>query len=406
MSLSRIEIHKKIQLVLCLCIAFFLPIARLVPIFITLLFLNWLTEGDFKNKFKTLSKNKYALLFIVFYLLHLIGLTYTSNMDSGLFDVQVKLSLLIMPLVLCSKPLDEQNKQNVFVSFILGCVASIIILLIRATYIYFTTGENDFFYENLSSYLIHPSYLAMYLNVAIAWLMFNGKKVNYLNRHKSILSLFLIILFSVFIFMLSSKSGIITMVLMYIGFVIYFIIAKKKYLIGITGLLVIALSIFTVMRFVPEVSARIDRAITAVTHPSNDQTNVESTAVRLLVWQAASKIILEHIVVGVGTGDSKDELMKEYKAEGIKGAYAHELNAHNEFMQVFVSLGLIGFISLFAMLWFPLFHSIKTRNAIYMLFLLLVSLNFLTESMFETQAGVMFYAFYNSLLCFTKPNLK
>ena len=402
MSLSRIEIHKKIQVLLCMCIAFFLPIARLVPIFISLMLLNWLIEGDFKSKFKVILRNKYALLFIALYVLHLIGLAYTSNMDSGLFDIQVKASLLILPLMLCSKPLEANTKQMVFLAFISGCVSSIVFLLLRATYIFFSNGENHFFYEDLSSYLIHPSYLAMYLNVGIAWLILSNRDNQY-RKISPLISTLLLIVFSTFIFMLSSKSGIITMILMYVGFIIYFITAKKKYFLGISSLLVIALLILGVMKFVPEISARISRAVHAVTHPSADQKDVESTAVRLLVWQASSKVISENILFGVGTGDSKDKLMSEYKSEGIEGAYAHELNAHNEYLQVFVSLGLIGFISLFSIFWFPFFHSIKTKNAIYMLFLLLVSLNFLTESMFETQAGVMFYAFFNSMLCFDKP---
>ena len=52
-------------------------------------------------------------------------------------------------------------------------------MLIRASFIYFTTGENDFVYESLSSYLIHPSYFSMYLNVAIVWLIMNVQRIKF-----------------------------------------------------------------------------------------------------------------------------------------------------------------------------------------------------------------------------------
>ena len=173
-------------------------------------------------------------------------------------------------------------------------------------------------------------------------------------------------------------------------------------MIGLAGLGIIAISIFVVMNYVPAISDRINRALDAVTNANPNETEVESTAVRLLVWKAAVQVISDNLIIGTGTGDSKDELMAEYKTRGMTGALAHELNAHNEFLQVFVSLGIIGFVLLLGNLYFPLFFAFKEGNIIYLLFLLIISLNFLTESMFETQAGVMFYAFFNSLLCFHK----
>ncbi len=407
MNLSRNTIHQNIYLISCLCIAFFLPIARLVPMFIVVMFLNWLIEGDFKNKFRRILTNKFALLFISFYLLHIVGLIFTENMDSGLFDLQVKLSLLIFPLIIASKPFGIENKQKIFYTFIAGCISSIIIMLTRATFLYFSTGENHFFYESLSSYLIHPSYFSMYLNVAIVWLILNIQRYKLSeNPRMFFLGLFLILLFSIIILMLSSKLGIITTVLIYIGFLLFYLITRKKYMLGFLGFLIIGLSIFIVMRFVPIISSRINNAINAVSNPSINEAEVESSAVRLLVWSACNEVVSDNLIIGVGTGDAKDELMKVYKSRGMTGAYAHELNAHNEYYQVFISLGIIGFILLLSILYFPLIFAFRNGNIIYLLFLLIIILNFLTESMFETQAGVMFYAFFNSLLCFQSKNKK
>ena len=403
MNLDRNSIHQKLHVILSLCIAFFLPIARLVPIFIALMLLNWLVEGNFKNKFQAIIRNKYALLFIAFYLVHLVGLTYTNNINSGSFDLQVKFSLIVFPLILSSKPFSVKEKTNIFYALIAGCIASMIIMFARATYLYFSIGENDFFYENLSSYLIHPSYFSMYLNFAIAWLTINVSLNNFEGkRFSNGIAVLIIVLFSGMILMLSSKLGIITMVLLYVGLIIYYIIHKRKYIIGLVGLGIIAISIFVVMNYVPAISDRINRALDAVTNANPNETEVESTAVRLLVWKAATQVISDNLIIGTGTGDAKDELMAEYKSRGMTGALAHELNAHNEFLQVFVSLGIIGFVLLLGNLYFPLFFAFKEGNIIFLLFLLIVSLNFLTESMFETQAGVMFYAFFNSLLCFHK----
>ena len=113
-------------------------------------------------------------------------------------------------------------------------------------------------------------------------------------------------------------------------------------------------------------------------------------------------MISENLLVGVGTGDAKDALMKEYTKRGMTGAIEHDLNAHNEFYQVFVAIGIIGFVLLLSNLYFPLIFAFKNGNLVYLLFLIIIILNFLPESMLETQAGVMFFAFFNSLLCFNK----
>ena len=90
----------------------------------------------------------------------------------------------------------------------------------------------------------------------------------------------------------------------------------------------------------------------------------------------------------------------------MKGALEHKLNAHNEFYQVFISIGIIGFIIFVITLLAPLSLAFKINNFIYIIFLFIIVFNFLPESMLETQAGVMFYSFFNSLLCFSCYNPK
>ena len=129
-----------------------------------------------------------------------------------------------------------------------------------------------------------------------------------------------------------------------------------------------------------------------------DKQTTESTSVRVLIWGVATEIIKNNFLFGVGTGDVKDVLLEKYKENGMTGAYNEKLNAHNQFLQTFVALGLPGIILLLSSFIFPFILAIRKRNYIYISFLTIVFVNFLTESMLETIAGVMFYAFFNSLL--------
>lgn len=387
-------------------IGFTLPFARLMQVFIIILLLNWLIEGDFKNKFRTISKNKFALIFLLFYGIHLAGLIYTSNMDAGLFDVQVKLTLFLFPLIYCSRPLNETSIKDVFNALIAGGILSSLFMLGYASFTYFSSGENHFFYE-LFAFYIHPSYLSMYLNVCIVWLLINVLRKNKEGFILKSGSFPIIVFFSFIIVLLSSKLGIITLLLIYFSFLLFFIINKKKYVFGIAGLCLMILTGFLVMNYVPAVSNRVKTTMAALSSDKTNKTDAESTAVRMLVWEASGKVIAKNPVLGVGTGDAKDELLNEYEQEGLAGALKYKLNCHNEFYQVFVSLGLIGFIVLLLHIFVPMWHAVRTKDVIYALFLMIIVINFLTESMLETQAGVLFYAFFTSVLCFRiRDNLK
>lgn len=404
--MNRKDFHIKAHYYLALLIALTLPFARFTAIFISLLLLNWIIEGDFKNKFQEILKNKLSLLFIAFFIFHVVGLSYTENMDAGLFDLQVKLSLLVFPIVIASRPYSSLKLRNIFVFFIIGGVLCSLFLLSIATYTYFALSVNNFFYQSFS-FLVHPSYLSMYFNLCIAWLMLNiFRKSNDINRLTLVFYIFIILFFTFIIVLLSSKMGLIILLALYVGFIIYLVLSRRKYLLGFVGLLLIIVSVYSLFRFVPEVTSRLNSIITAMSSTSANQTDSESTAVRLLIWSASNQVISENLLLGAGTGDAKDALLVEYAKRGMTGALSHKLNTHNEYYQVFVSIGLIGFILLLMCLFLPLYSSFTSSNAIYILFLLIIILNFISESMLETQAGVIFYAFFNSLLCFNRKNDK
>ena len=94
--------------------------------------------------------------------------------------------------------------------------------------------------------------------------------------------------------------------------------------------------------------------------------------------------------------------MKKYQQLGYTGAYSHKLNAHNQFLQTGIALGIIGILFLIITLVLPAYISWQQNNYFYVCLIVLLSFNFLTESMLETQSGVMFYAFLSSLLFFRK----
>ena len=89
------------------------------------LVLVWLVDGivakDFKNKLFRFWQNKAAVLLVAFYLMHVVGLLWTSDFEYALKDLRVKLPILVMPFVLSSMgPLDRKRFDLVMLVYVLS----------------------------------------------------------------------------------------------------------------------------------------------------------------------------------------------------------------------------------------------------------------------------------------------
>ena len=112
------------------------------------------------------------------------------------------------------------------------------------------------------------------------------------------------------------------------------------------------------------------------------------------------------IIINGSTGIGKKMLQEQFKKDGYDYMVKKNFNAHNQFLQVLIDHGLIGFLILSFYSFFMIYSSIVKKKFIYTIFLSIIILNFLTESILETQSGVIFFAFFNTILFFDWFNFK
>jgi O-antigen ligase len=77
-------------------------------------------------------------------------------------------------------------------------------------------------------------------------------------------------------------------------------------------------------------------------------------------------------------------------------------NFHNQYIQVFSELGLIGFVFLILILFLNLKNALKNKDFIHITFAILMISLFLTESFLWRQRGVVFFTVFYCL--FNLPN--
>ena len=403
---------------LLIALAFLIPIHdRLVAPVIALLGLFWFLEFNFIEKWKQLKSsknNRYLLAFASIYLVYLAGTIYSeqlTGMTGAWFTLEVKMSLFVFPLWFSTTNVSQLRPdiyKKIIVSFIWGSFISGMLILNNAVYQYFMEKSTSVFFYTKLSMVHHPSYLSLIYTFDIAllvnWLFIKKPK----NPTKRNAAYVLILFFQFLIILLSSKAGIISVVLMFVIVMIFTVLKDRA---SMKGHFLVAGSLMIIFLFIlfltPPSYNRFFAAERALESKLQADTNhLDGSVARMLIWKSALEIIADNPVLGVGTGDVTTELLNKYHEHNIVMAEEREYNAHNQYLQTYVATGIAGFLALMGCLFAGAFVAFTRKNLLYLVFVLVFAFNILVESMLERQAGVVFYSFFNALLFYFTINKK
>ena len=407
MSNKRIEIHRTVFLYCSIGLAFFMAVSqRILPTIIVVMTLNWLVEGRFIRNFPLIFKEKRRMLIFslaLLYILYLTGMLWSENFHYGWFDLEVKFSLFLFPLLFSTSDAADMNRHAIVkiqFAYVAGCFFGMLILLLNAGYRYFLFHHTDvFFYTGLAS-TFHAGYLGMYLSFAVAVLAYFLVAGDHSHSRRVWVWVSLLIGFFIFmIFLLSSKAGIISLGLVFGMTAAYVAGIRRKFIPGIVILVTGGVLFFGLFILLPVTTERFSN-IRYVAKPGMKSEGIrrnESNSERVMAWKASFRVIRKNILFGTGTGDVKDALIEQYQKDNSTPAYTQKLNAHNQYLQTFSTLGLVGFLLLLCLILQSFRMALMTKEYLYFAFLVIFSFNLLVESMFEQQAGVIFFAFFNTL---------
>lgn len=241
-----------------LLFVFWLPFDKSFLLYIVFLWvLTWLLEGNFIKKAKQNIERKrnifLLLLPVLFYSIHILGYFISSNKSAALFDLEVKLSLLIFPIVfLTANTLYKKYGKLILKFFIAGIIVASMISIILAishsssfvngefifqTSIYKQFNNQSFFelvgrrfsffsYVELSVFH-HPSYFSMYLifGVLVSYYLYrSSERVKYKSIYLGI-----ILLFYVMVYLLSTRAGLLALSTTLISLIIIEFAKSRSY---------------------------------------------------------------------------------------------------------------------------------------------------------------------------------
>ncbi|GAB4292743.1 MAG: hypothetical protein Kow0068_17950 [Marinilabiliales bacterium] len=366
-------------------------------------FIIWIIEF-FTNK-KSINELfcKPFYFIVAFYLVLVIGLFITEkeNIYDGLFNLQVKSSLIYMPLLVAGFSDYIKNRIKIILKiFVISALASSLICLIIAFYHWIIYNDHHYIYYGRLSIFNHPTYFALYLNMALVFLI-SFLKESYKNKKLRNIYFGLIVYLLGFIFLLSSKAGLITALIIIVIYPVLILPDNLKKIKRIYFLLMIILSV--------TIAFANPRMKSLISHVKQYDENViketnESSLVRILIWKASINVIKNNYLIGVGTGDLKATMLNEYIKNGYTGAYEGELNPHNQYLETMVANGLLGIITLIIFIFYPFIQQIKQKKYEAVFFFIIIILNFAFESILDRQSGNMFISLFYSIFVFIKNN--
>ncbi|MBP7272213.1 MAG: O-antigen ligase family protein [Saprospiraceae bacterium] len=384
-------------------IAAMMSVYPLVASYLTgILLIYTFTTGNVKGKIHNIVQ-PLPLLFISLYVVYVLGLFHTSteNCSYALQKLETKLGLLLFPILIFAEKISYQGQRTIFKAFVLGCAFCAIYCLSCAAVHHFISGVSNFTYSFLSDYIkFHPAYFSLYLGFGIFILLDKA----YEDLFPKIIQQSLILFFATVIVLLASRMEVLVFLFLFnLTALYYYGYQQKKILKALFAVGLITLFFVGGSLILPQ--ARLNNVTNAITTQKEGVRQDSSLAQRIdktryYLWTVSAESIREAPIFGVGTGDITDVMKEKFlKRKDVNPiVIAKGYNSHQQFLQIWLTLGIFALLLFIAILFVPLYLAWKQSHYLYALFLLSFILSILVESMLENQRGVIFYAFFNSLL--------
>lgn len=330
----------------------------------------------------------YSGLVLVFGIIALSGI---NSEDSGAWLNQIKLKLpfLILPIAFyILKPVDNKTHRWVH----LGLIGVILLSSFQVI------GNFVLDFEAISSGInkgksiptpidhIHYSIILAYATVSCFVLGVLESK-----RKWQVL----LILIGVFLFgychFLSVRTG---LALCYAGIgvtLLWYVIAKKKYIIGLSISALIVVLPFIAYHTIKPFHNKVQYMMWDIEQYQKGNGKNYSDSERLMSYEIAIDLIKDAPVIGHGIGDLRPLTTQKHKEKyGVKEKYIYP---HNQYLYILTAVGILGALLFFFGLFCPILFA-TDRNIFLVLIFIMLALSFLVENTIQRAVITAFFLFF------------
>jgi O-antigen ligase len=341
---------------------------------------------------------------LLFFAWIVISVLLSENFNKGLSFLDPRLALFYFPLCVGTLELRKNFRNKVLLGVAVLTTVMMLVCLSYGLHRSHFFQQPQFLYNDaLTEVLGQQSiYIALLVNLSIyifAYFILFQKSM-----YRGWLMLAVLFLFGMS-YLLASRIMMGVLCLVVIGFCIYYIFNRKKYLEGATLFMGLLIGSFMIFKFFPGTLNRFkelaytDYNYQSLGKESHYSMQVDSTQwnganFRRAAWACGWELFKQHPWIGVDIGDKKIELFKVYKKKQFQFAIQTNKNVHNNYLDILYSLGLVGFLFfLTGWIMLPLATAFKYGDGLAVLIILTFAAAWITEIYFDRNLGGMLTGF-------------
>ena len=382
-------------------------------IFVGLLILLWIIENNFKEKFNKIKNiDKSLLFFILIYILEFISLLWSNNIYSGgywsgyynnaidfLFRHEFFYLIVIFVIYTSFKKEWSEKAINTFIYVML--ISEIVSYGI--IFNLWTTHKGTI--TNPSPFLNHSAYSAL-----LAWTIFLliEKGLNSTKKLEKTIYFLFSITATLNLLLNTGRTG----QLIFIFLLVFYIIEKFSFKLKTLFFSFVLISSFIIGNYFlnPTFKYRVDAAYNDI-NLIVQRNYASSWGGRYLSILLSKKCLEENPILGYGFADAKKEVFSELKHFDKKSAdfYKKSLNCdmHNQYLQFFNEIGLIGI--LFLIMTFYFYFKInfnKNIRLIAHLFMIDYIIMFATGTFLRMESTFILFIIFTTIFVLNKNDSK
>lgn len=340
----------------------------------------------------------YALIIpIILYLLFIASLSWSVDKSQTLKGLERTVALILVPLVFLVLPkIALKDYRIVLKFFTIFNVFLGIFFLITAAFNFIKTKSLSAltYHELVSVFELSAIYVAIIFSVSLFYLLSLKKRTARQNG--------MLIFFLVFVFLLSSKT---ILFVLCIAAVLYLLrqkaalINKKKIaILTILALIIVGISSITLYeRFLFEKQSKFSEVLEKETFGKVYYWT--GSSIRLMQLRILKEQLEEESIIfnGFGLFASRKNLDERHEKFDTYFKF-HHYNYHNQYAQMLSELGIFGLLLLLMMLISIWLRALKTKNFFFLMFGIMMTFIFFTESVLWRQRGLFLFIIIYALI--------
>lgn len=335
---------------------------------------------------------------IALILAYFVTLPYSDDLGYFSHRMQLKLSLLLFPLMWIGLRNFPISTFRIIFYFFLLCITLESLGALLNYALHFEKITRAYIAGQVIPLPLKMNHIRFSLMMAAS--VFIGGYLIWDNRtffHKKAERIFLYtacLVNGIFLHVLSVRSGLLAFYLGIGLLIVFYMINKKKYLHGV--LMLLGMMVLSVLLYftVPTIYNKINYTVRDVSRYFKGETAVSySDGNRLLSMKIALNIGKESPWLGIGLGDVENQMFAYYDLHHPEMPKDQRIIPHSQFLFSWLAAGALGVLALLILIVVPYFQK-ELRQAVLPIIVHTIYVSsFISEATLENQLGSLTYGF-------------